>query len=451
MMRLFLLWVFVMGFSKSIGQNFQIKGFVTDDKGNKVQNVTVVLLHDSLRRAVTTNSSGVFEFKNVRLGYYLLTASHVGFRTVHEIPLKVDRDLLALNLFLLDSIKENEIIKVKAHKQLIKIEGDHVIYDPTTLPGLNSENVLELLKKLPGFWLDADNKIHVNGNGSVTVLINGVRQSMGTNQVISLLKGLPSSAVSRIVATTGGSYKYDASSGTLVDIQLRKRANAGLDLTLTNGVTVNKYLSNRHQLYGAFATGSLTMNTSITYSKDYNYYDKKGKILYPSNGGNNQIASDQVAVPYFGNGHGQTASVSGIHNMSWNITKQNSLLLNLAANFTRGASFAQELRSFTSPLTYTNIFRQKRFTKDRMFTIDMGFKHRLDTIGSILSFNYGWLSGNMDPVLRFNNKLNFTSEEESDPVPVFMWGENAFNGYQHIFKLDLSKHVNKNWSFNAGA
>lgn len=451
MERILIMLILILKGYDGISQaGYQISGSVTDAKGTKVEKALVILRRDSFSRTVLTSDAGAFYFRNIPAGNYQLLAAHVGFKKGLPVPLNVVGNLSSLQLFLIDSLQPNQTVLVQAHKSLMKILGDQLVYDPSVIAGINTDNALELLKKLPGFWLDEDNQIHVSGNGSVTVLINGVKQSILSSQVISLLQGLPASALSSVKVTTGGSYKYDASFGTVVDIELKQRATAGLNLTLTNGVTANKYLSDYHQLYIAYSTGSLTMNTSLNYNRDYSYYDKTGQILYQRSDADNDGSGGQIPIQYEGAGHSLNPAFSVIHNMNWDLSKRNSLLLNLAGNFTKATATATQTRVFSFPEAYKNDYNSEKSTKNRMLSANIGYKHRLDTLGSDLTLDYGLLSGYIDPSTQFNNTRTF-KEVGMEPETVFMRGQNKLNGHQHIFKVELSEHLNKKWVLNTGS
>jgi len=428
---------------------YQISGSVTDAKGVKVEKALVILRRDSFRQMVLTSDAGTFYFRNIPSGNYQLFAAHVGFKKGLPVPLNVEGNLSSLKLFLIDSLQPNQTVRVQAHRSLMKIVGDQMVYDPSLLPGLNSDNAFEVLKKLPGFWIDAYNQIHVSGNGSVTVLINGVKQSILASQIASLLQGLPASALSSVVVTTGGSYKYDASYGTVVDIQLKKRATAGLNMTLTNGVTVNKYLSDQHQLYIAYNKGALTLNTSLNDSRTYSYYDQTGQIVYKEQNAIQDQTYNQVPIMYEGAGHSHTPAFSFIQNMNWDISKRSAFLINLAGNFSKTITTATEMRDFKYPETYKNYYNSKKASISRLLSADIVYKLKIDTLGSILTLDYGVLSGKIDPTIYFDNTRKFKAISPQ-PATVFMHGKNNFKGYQHIFKLDFQKQINQNWQLNLG-
>jgi hypothetical protein len=51
--------------------------------------------------------------------------------------------------------------------------------------------VFELLKRIPGVTVDAQNNISINGKGGVAFLFNGRLQQIPASQVVNLLMGIP--------------------------------------------------------------------------------------------------------------------------------------------------------------------------------------------------------------------------------------------------------------------
>lgn len=433
-------------------QTYRITGKVTNTEGTALLDAAIYIVGDSMHYSALTNNHGVFTMNKIRPGNYMLEVTHIGYKKNAPFSLKINQDIDSIKVLLLDSTVEKEAVTVRTRKRLVDIKGDKLVYHPDMLPGINSDNALELLKKLPGFWVEADNGIHLSGSGTVTVLLNGLKQTLMASQVPNLLKSIPAAQLERIEVTTGGSFKFDGSYGTVVNIILKNRDTKGFNVTVTNSMDLNSYISNSHNVYFAYMSGKLTMNTSIDYSRGYSYYKKSGET---------SLADQEVNTRFYqyqGDARSVKRSPSIIHSMSWDIGNKSTLNLNLSANLSRTKGHYEETRLLNSAPQKNQYFYNQQLTKKRMSAATLSYRLQMDTLGSHLSAVYGVLLGDIRPKMDYYNVNGLQQSEQASEAGgaedlydvIYMRGRNDLNGHQHIFKLDMEKHLNKNLVFSLG-
>ena len=89
-------------------------------------------------------------------------------------------------------------VTVKAQQQLIKQEVDRIGYDVQADQDSKTNNVMEMLRKVPMVTVDGEDNIRVKGNQSYKIYKNGHYDPMLSKNAKDVLKAMPASAVKRI-------------------------------------------------------------------------------------------------------------------------------------------------------------------------------------------------------------------------------------------------------------
>ena len=115
-------------------------------------------------------------------------------------------------------------VTIKAQRQLIKTEIDRIGYDVQADEDSKTENVLEMLKKVPMVSIDAQENILVKGNSNFKIYKNGHPDPSLTKNAKEILRAMPASMVKRIEVITDPGAKEDA-----------EGVNAILNIVMTEG------------------------------------------------------------------------------------------------------------------------------------------------------------------------------------------------------------------------
>lgn len=101
-------------------------------------------------------------------------------------------------------------VTVTAQRQLIKQETDRVGYDVQADEDSRTENVLDMLRKVPMVTIDGEENILVKGNSNYKIYKNGHLDPSLTKNAKEILKAMPASMVKRIEVITDPGAREDA-------------------------------------------------------------------------------------------------------------------------------------------------------------------------------------------------------------------------------------------------
>ena len=101
-------------------------------------------------------------------------------------------------------------VTVKAQQQLIKQDVDRIGYDVQADQDSKTNNVMEMLRKVPMVTVDGEDNIRVKGNQNFKIYKNGHYDPMLSKNAKDVLKAMPASAVKRIEVITDPGAREDA-------------------------------------------------------------------------------------------------------------------------------------------------------------------------------------------------------------------------------------------------
>jgi outer membrane receptor protein involved in Fe transport len=229
---------FILGIailSRSSGQAV-VKGRVKDSLKASVPFCTLALLNakdGKPKRGIVGDSSGYFVFDRVVPGNYVLKVSRVGFSDYYSRPILVDTIVRVIDagdiMLSVQSIRMKEATVSGSMVPAIEFRTGMVIMNVENNPLALGNTVLDLLKRIPGVVLDADNNITIIGRGSVRFLMDGRLQQVPLSQLIILFSTMTAESISKIELIKNPSAKYDASgSAGLINIVTKKIRIRGL-------------------------------------------------------------------------------------------------------------------------------------------------------------------------------------------------------------------------------
>lgn len=156
---------------------FRITGKIVDTTEKKILvNANIVLLaaKDSvLVTSVRSNTEGNFEFNNISKGQYILLVSFPKYADfIDKIELlNQDRDLGQVPL--LTSFYLMKEIVIKNAAAAIRIKGDTTEFTADSFRVTPNADVQELLRKMPGFQVNAKGEITAQGEKVQKILVDG--------------------------------------------------------------------------------------------------------------------------------------------------------------------------------------------------------------------------------------------------------------------------------------
>jgi outer membrane receptor protein involved in Fe transport len=219
--------------------NYQVSGQIVEKlSGSGVPYATVIIKNDSIKekKIMACDVSGHFSISLSAPQKYILTVSSVGYKEF-SLPINISGLKTDLGKLSMEEGIELKEVTVTAQKPLVKMEVDKIVYSMESDPEAQTNNVLEMLNKVPLVTVGADESITVNGQSNFKVLVNGKSSSMMSANLKDVLKSLPANTVKDIEVITNPSSKYDAEGlGGIINIITLKKKISGYNGSVSSGV-----------------------------------------------------------------------------------------------------------------------------------------------------------------------------------------------------------------------
>lgn len=283
--------------------SYEIKGITADSVTNKPMDYTTIGLKTDKNvaiKSVISKSDGSFFFSGLKAGKYLVSVISVGYQT-KTIAVELNETARIKDLGrIMISTRTNQLkeVVVLADKPIIKQEVDRISYDLQADPESKTNNVLEIMRKVPLLSVDAEDNILLKGDANYKILINGKPSSMMERNAKEILKSMPASSIQNIEVITTPPSKYDAEGvAGLINIITNKKVD--------NGYNASVNVSHRFPAGGPGTGGNFTL--------------KQGKFGVSAYGGANS-----AEIPLTENGTNRTTTGMNSSNLSQFITRESS-------------------------------------------------------------------------------------------------------------------------------
>jgi outer membrane receptor protein involved in Fe transport len=219
--------------------NYQVGGQIVEKiSGKGVPFATVIIKNDSIKemKAQACDVSGHFSLNMNAPLKYLVIVTSVGYKEI-RIPLSISQVKTDLGKLPMEEGIELKEVTITAQKPLVKIEPDKIVYSMESDPEAQTNNVMQMLYKIPLVTVDAEDNITINGKSNFKILINGKSSSMMSTNFKEVLKSLPANTIKDIEVITNPSSKYDAEGvGGILNIITTKKTLSGYNGSVSTGV-----------------------------------------------------------------------------------------------------------------------------------------------------------------------------------------------------------------------
>ncbi len=253
-----------------------ISGSILDEQQKPLEFCNV-LLHqykDSLfLEGTTSDSTGSFNFKNIKPGNYFIEIIYIGYKTdtLNNIQVTEDKDVALATVMLNPDATVLGNVEIKSTRPVIERKADRLVYNVENSTKSSGENSFDLLRSVPGVSITGNDQINVNGKSGVQVMINGRVENLSGDQLVTFLKSIQSSNIKKIEVISNPSAKFDAEAkGGIINIQLKNNSRSGVNGSVYANYRQNKYASTE-------AGFNLNVNyKKLVVSMAYNYSYGKG-------------------------------------------------------------------------------------------------------------------------------------------------------------------------------
>ena len=351
-------------------QNLTIQGTLKDSIANRALNsatVSLVYANDSsLVSFSRTNEAGVFNFKNVSPGNYLISVSYVGYIPKWVPVITGTEKTVDMGLIYMNDVNTMSTVTVTARRPPVVINGDSVEFNSENFKTAPNAVVEDLLKKMPGMEVDKSGGITVNGKKVTKVFVNG--KEFFTGDPVMATKNLPADAVDKIQVYDRKSDQAmftgidDGSEETAINLKLKKDRNKSTFGKLNGGAGTpsvfdaqgNVNVINNEEQFSAIGGANNTNRQN---------FSNRNIVNFSGGGGGRPGAGAGVTVNFSG-GSGETdANAQGIAETYSIGGNYSNLFNNKKTEFNANLSISDVERnnisnSFTQNLTPGNAFNR---------------------------------------------------------------------------------------------
>lgn len=156
--------------------------------------------------------------------------------------------------------KQIEGVTITKTKKAIEQKADRTIFDFSEQPQLNTGNLLEGMKKLPGLIVSDVAGMMYQGK-QLDVYLDGRPLGIYGNQLQAYLEGMPSNSVERVEVVTQPGAEFPATSGgAIINIITNKNAQKYLSATYSG-----KYMFSNYDKFRNRTINSLLLNSKNKY------------------------------------------------------------------------------------------------------------------------------------------------------------------------------------------
>ena len=457
---LFILLCFMLSAFSAVAQtgakgNFVIKGQVVDSLTNETvpyATLSIALQNNPQKSLLllACDIDGNFEASLKSAGKYILSMQSIGKKPAQKkFTLSAGKTTLNLGkLYMIDDNQRLDEVTVVAQKPLVKVEIDKLTYSLQDDPEYQTNNSLDMLRKVPMITVDGNDEIQLQGSTNFKIYVNGKPSNMLSNNPSDVLKSMPASSVKDIEVITDPGAKYDAEGvGGIINIITTKNLFQGYTGTVRASASTlgrfggGAYVSAKYGKFGITANYNYNYNNSPwneSYSirEDYGTDSRAGSVLNQSGRSKNQ-------------GPFQFGYLEG----SYEIDSLN--LITVGANLFRGdntskTEYAVEMlgRNGSELLPSYSYNRNSRSTSVFGSTdINVDYQHSTHKKGELLTLSYRF---SQSP----NNSESYTELLDVVDYPLMsdypQWTINDAATNEHTFQFDYTTPTWKNHTLEAG-
>lgn len=284
---------FVLFFASSSAfaqQGGNLHGSVMDETGKAVSAATISLLKaadSTLVKVALTETSGVYDFSNIKEGSYLVSVTNVGFNKTFSKPFTLangqKHDLPAITL---TAVAANmSAVVVQARKPLVENKIDKMVVNVDAAPTNAGSSALEVLEKSPGISVDRDGNISLKGKQGIIVLMDGKQTYLSGQDLANLLRNMPASQLDQIEIMTQPSAKFDAAGNSgIINLRTKKSLLKGFNGSVNLSYVQGRYHKSPNSFQFNYRTPKVNLFTNLSYSYWSGFNDQTLLRTFRKNG-----------------------------------------------------------------------------------------------------------------------------------------------------------------------
>lgn len=294
MKKISLLLLVLLHQTYSFGQQYELKGKVTNQNKQAVEFVISSLLNHQkkLIAQATTDSLGSFSIKAEK-GNYRLILEQFGTEYLNkEIALNQN-----INLGIIE-IKESvqlEGVTLKTRKKLIEQKVDRLVFNVENSVTATGGTALDALKATPTVRVQNE-IISIVGKGEILVMIDDRLQRMPQEDLAAFLKSIPSDNIKSIEVITTPPAKYDAEGNSgLINIKLKTAKANSWNANIGTSYTQKTYAGGNVNGLFTYNHDNLSMEASVSKGKQTLLTNSESNIFYKDETWKQEVKNKSIA------------------------------------------------------------------------------------------------------------------------------------------------------------
>ena len=350
---------------------------------------------------------GIFTVPNVKPGNYILRITNLGYKTLYVPGVRVatEANLVDLGTITITSEaqKLSEVV-ITAEKSMIVDDIDKKIVSIGQDMLSASNNVSDLLEKLPAVSLDENGNPQLRGKGNVVVLIDGKPSNLYGSDLPTILQSFPANLIERIEVMTTPSAKYEGEGASgVIDIITKKvkirGTNGGVRLSLGN---TNTHAGSANVNYKA---GKFGLNSSVSGQMGDKYWERTLDR-------ENFVSETPTFLRQDGSGGNSNKNAFGRIGMNYDFNEKNTI--EIGANYSRNSNGSNS--DLLNRTTFENGMVKEEFTRinkgngnggNMNFSFD--YRKKFDKKDQLFSFTANYSKGTSDGESFFDQESNIDS------------------------------------------
>jgi hypothetical protein len=367
-----------------------VKGRIIDQSKQPVEFATAALLNAETNQLVTgsvSNEKGEFVIEKVPVGEYKLAISMMGYQKVETEAFAIAEKnrVVDKQIVLNESTHRLAEATVTARRMFIAQHADKMVINPDASIITSSDNVMDILKQLPGVSVDNNDNISLKGKQGVIVMIDDKPTYLSADQLANLLKGMQGKNVERIEMIENPSARYDAEGNSgIINIRTKHNKAPGFNGNVFGGLNLDSKLGENGGIDLSMHTGK------FNFYGNYSFYDWRGwnsiDAMRQFMTGSNQGAYQQVTSynHFHGNAHNFKIGVD------YNMTKNEvlSVMFRGSTGFNNGPGNTQNAFQNSNHQLDSTLQTNLRMSDHwQNYTYNANYKWNIDTTGQALTID----------------------------------------------------------------
>ncbi|PQJ10245.1 hypothetical protein CJD36_016295 [Flavipsychrobacter stenotrophus] len=334
---------------------------------------------------------------------------------------------------------------VKAQRPLVEFKNGTIVLNVENDLLATGNTALELLKRLPGVMVDAQNNVTVDGRGGIGFMMDGRLQQIPAGQMINILSSMTSESIASIQLIKNPSAKYDAAGTSgLINIISKKVRLRGVSGNLFESASYGKRGGSVSAFSLNYKTNKFTLLTNTSYNN---------KVILLENTMNrtlNTAGGDMVI-----RAKGRSESLSSVLNFKGGVEYAPTDRTTMGINITTAPNTVNEFADLNTTIDGANtlaysLLSSKAYNPEHYNnpSVSTYAVHTFDSSGTQLKFSADYTRF-LDEYSGLNRNSFFNNQIEVMPMQAY---NNHIDLVFKVFtqKLDFTKMLTKTITLEAG-